>query len=80
MNSQSSKLTFTLVLISLLTLVACTPLKIDPPSPEKQSLLVLPATYTKKSERSRHGYYYVYEIASDNNQVEPYDAVNARSR
>ena len=62
------------VLTSLLVLTACTPLRIDPPTPEKQSLLVLPATYTKKSERSRHGYYYVYGITSDENLTEPYDA------
>ncbi len=75
MNTRIRKATHALMLMPLLLLAACTPLKINPPSPETQSLLVLPATYTKKSERSRHGYYYVYEITSDNKQVEPYDAV-----
>lgn len=62
------------MLVSLLTLAACTPLKINPPSPETQSLLVLPITYTKKSQNNRHGFYYVYQITSDNKQVAPYDA------
>jgi len=61
--------------MSLLTLAACTPLKINPPTPEKPSLLVLPVTYTKKSQNNRHAFYYVYEITSDDNQVEPFDAV-----
>ena len=71
---SSRRVTGMLVLASLLVLTACTPLRIDPPTPEKQSILVLPATYTKKSERSQHAFYYVYGITSDNNQVEPYDA------
>jgi hypothetical protein len=63
------------MLMSLLTLAACTPLKLNPPNPEIQSVLVLPATYTRKSERTRYGFYYVYQITSDNKQVPPYDAV-----
>jgi hypothetical protein len=75
MITRIKEVTYVLMLMSLLTLAACTPLKINPPIPEKQSLLVLPATYTKKSQSSRHSFYYVYEITSSNNQVEPYDAV-----
>jgi hypothetical protein len=48
---------------------------LDPPSPDKQSLLVLPVSLTKKAQNNRHGFYYIYRITSDNNQVAPYDAV-----
>jgi len=58
-----------------LLLAACTPLKIDPPTPEKQSLLVLPATHTRKAQSNQPAFYYVYQITSDNQQVAPYDAV-----
>ncbi len=56
-------------------LFACTPLKLDPPSSEKQTLLILPATHTRKAESNRPAYYYVYEITSDDNRVAPFDAV-----
>lgn len=75
MNTRIRKVTYVLMLMSLLTLAACTPMKLNPPSPEKQSVLVLPITYTKKSQNNRHGFYYVYQITSDNKQVEPYDAI-----
>jgi hypothetical protein len=69
------KLTLPLMLMSLLTLAACTPLKLNPPSPEIQSVLVLPVTHTNKAVAYRPGFYYVYQITSDDNQVAPYDAV-----
>ena len=63
------------MLMPLLLLAACAPLKINPPTPEKQSLLVLPVTHTRKAQSNKPAFYYVYEITSDNKQVAPYDAV-----
>jgi hypothetical protein len=75
MITRIKEVTYVLMLMSLLTLVACTPLKINPPSPEKQSLLVLPVTHTRKAQSNMPAFYYVYQITSDNQQVAPYDAV-----
>jgi hypothetical protein len=56
-------------------LFACTPLKLDPPTSDKQTLLILPATHTKNAESNKPGFYYVYEITSDDNRMAPFDAV-----
>ena len=74
MKNQTRMLSFTLVLISLSMLTSCARLSIEPPTPEKQSLLVLPATHTNKAQMVRHAFYYVYEITSDDNQLPPYEA------
>jgi len=63
------------MLTSLLTLVACTPLKINPPTPEKPSLLVLPVTHTKKAQSNQPAFYYIYEITDEDSLLAPYDAV-----
>jgi hypothetical protein len=76
MNTRSKQPDFFfLVLISLFALAACTSLKINPPTPEKQSLLVLPVTHIKKAQSNKPAFYYVYEITDEDGLLEPYDAV-----
>lgn len=75
MNNDSRKLSLALALIALSMLASCARLSIDQPSESHQSLLVLPATHTNKAQVVRHGFYYVYQISSDDSSVPPYDAV-----
>lgn len=74
MKTRAGKLLDALLLVSLLLLTSCATLSIDPPSPEKQSLLVLPATLTRNAQSARFGFSYVYTITSDDNQLPPYKA------
>ena len=48
----------------LLLLISCAGLKINPPSPDKQTILVLPAKITNTSLNTRYFYDYIYEIVS----------------
>lgn len=65
------KLPVTLFLTSLLILVSsCAGLKISPPGPGNQSLLVLPVTVKNTSTTLFYGYSYKYEIVNaTTNQV-----------
>jgi hypothetical protein len=47
-----------------LLLTACSTVKISPPSPEVQALLVLPVTTTNTSRRQSYSFHYKYEISS----------------
>ena len=65
----SSRLIFS---IAVALTVACTqPLTIDPPSAEKQALLVLPAKLTHKAHLRSYGFAYAYEIVSESDAVPP---------
>ena len=75
MNIRLTQARFLLATISLALLASCTPLKLDPPGPDKQSVLVLPATHTRKAQSNKPAYYYVYQITGREQQIEPYDAV-----
>ncbi len=69
--------------ILLLLVTSCASLKINPPSPDKQAILVLPVRVTNTTQRtSRHGFYYTYEIISDpdetvslDTRINPYEVV-----
>ena len=52
-------------LIVLCLLSACGTLKIEPPGPDRQTILVLPVQVTNKSEHSKHGFYYIYDIVDE---------------
>ncbi len=43
-------------------LSACAGLRIDPPSTENSTLLLLPVEVTYKAQTNQHGFYYVYDI------------------
>ena len=56
--------------ILFLLVTSCASLKLNPPSPDKQTILVLPVRVTFTKDRtSRHGYYYIYEIISDPDEI-----------
>jgi hypothetical protein len=74
-TTRARKLLLLPVLMSLLLLSACARLSIEPPGPSNQTLLVLPTTHTNKAQRVRHAFYYVYEISSEDRQVDPYRVV-----
>lgn len=42
---------------------SCARLEIGPPAPDRQTILVLPVQVTNKTQYSKHGFYYIYEIA-----------------
>jgi hypothetical protein len=71
------KLSTILIVLSLLFLVnSCAELKIDPPSPDKPTILVLPVKVTNNSQRtSRHGFYYIYEILKAGDRSTSYEAI-----
>ncbi len=68
---------FAVISVILVTflLVSCASLKITPPGADTQSLLVIPVEVTNDSERSQHGFYYIYEIWHAEGSVGPYEAV-----
>ncbi|MGD8349503.1 MAG: hypothetical protein PVI79_09720 [Gammaproteobacteria bacterium] len=53
------------VSILLCLLGSCTGLKIEPPGPDRQTLLVFPVQVTNDTLYSRHGFYYIYEIVDE---------------
>lgn len=64
-----------LLCLCVFSLVACSTLKINPPSDEKPTLLVLPFTIDNTSQSGRLGFHYIYEIFSVNGSVEPLKVV-----
>jgi hypothetical protein len=62
-------------LFGALLVTACAPLSIDPPTPEKPTLLVLPAEIIRDAHSTRFGFAYAYEISSDDRPGSPYTAV-----
>ena len=56
-------------------LSACGTLKIEPPGPDRQTILVLPVQVTNKSEHSRHGFYYIYDIVDAANGDTVHEAI-----
>lgn len=75
MNCRFGKTRASLLLAVPALLTACAGLHINPPSAEKQSLLLLPVKLEHKAQHRRHGFYYIYEITSDDNSVPSYQAV-----
>ncbi len=71
------KLSTVLCVLALSFLVSsCAELKIDPPGPDKQTLLVLPVLVTNQAERAgQHGFYYIYEIVNEEDPAITYKAV-----
>lgn len=70
------------VLALLLFVSSCIKLKIDSPGPNKQTILILPVQLTDTSQQGRHGFYYIYEIVSDPDEIVtidtriiPYEAI-----
>lgn len=70
----SNKSPVILLLLSLLIISSCAELKINPPSPKNQTLLVLPVEVTNTAQYRRHSFYYVYEIKHVAGEVAPYEA------
>ena len=64
-------------ILALAVLVSsCAELKIDPPGPNKQTILVLPVQVTNEAERAgRHGFYYIYEIVNEDDPAITYEAI-----
>lgn len=53
-----------------LLITSCASLKINPPSPDKQTILVLPVLVTDRAERAgQHGFYYIYEIVNEDDSA-----------
>ncbi|HUV20600.1 MAG TPA: hypothetical protein VMZ32_02335 [Gammaproteobacteria bacterium] len=70
------KLSTVLCSFALLLLVSsCAELKIYPPGPNKQTLLILPVQVTNKSQYSRHGFYYIYEILKAGSRSTAFEAI-----
>ncbi len=71
------KLSTVLIVLTLTFVVnSCAELKIDPPGPERQALLVLPVLVTNQAERvGQHRFYYIYEIVSEDDPAITYEAV-----
>jgi len=61
------------VLLFLIT--SCASLKLDPPSADVETILVLPVQVTNNSLTSRHAFYYIYEIVSTDDSDITYEAV-----
>lgn len=73
---HGKKLSTILITLTLLFLVtSCAGLKLDPPSPDKQTILVLPVQVTNKSQTGRHGFYYIYEIKKAGDRSIAYEAI-----
>jgi hypothetical protein len=66
------KLPTALLLMFFLLVSACSSLHIDPPGPDRQTLLVLPARVSNPTG-AEHGYSYSYEIRRVDNSVPPYE-------
>lgn len=65
-----------LIVSALLFLVtSCAGLQLDPPSPDKQTLLVLPVKLTNNTMTSKQAFYYIYTIANAGNRSDTLDAV-----
>lgn len=73
MNTNCTRLT--LLLFSALLVAACTPLSINQPTPEKSTLLVLPAEMVREAVRARYGFSYAYVIVGEDKSAQPYQAV-----
>jgi hypothetical protein len=59
-----------------LLITSCASLKINPPSPDKQTILVLPVLVTNRAERAgQHAFYYIYEIVNEDDLSITYEAV-----
>ncbi len=71
------KLSTVLIVLTLAFVVnSCAELKIEPPGPERQALLVLPVLVTNQAQRAgQHGFYYIYEIVNENDSAITYQAV-----
>lgn len=62
--------------IALILLTSCASLKLDQPSGDKQTVLVLPVLVTNQAERAgQHGFYYIYEIVNEDDLAITYEAV-----
>ena len=69
------KLLTPLLALLLLAVGSCASLRVPEPAPDRQSLLILPVQFDNRSQNPGDGFYYVYEIVSDDDRVEPYNAV-----
>lgn len=71
------KLSTILIVLTLLFVVnSCAELKIDPPGPERQALLVLPVLVINEAQRAgQHGFYYIYSIVNEDDLAITYEAV-----
>ena len=71
----SSRYACLLLTVNLLLTTGCSQLHINPPTPDNQSLLVLPIKLDNQAQYGRHGFVYHYEIVSEDGKVPPYEAV-----
>ena len=60
----------------LLLVTSCASLKLDPPSPDKQAILVLPVKVADTSTATSHAFYYIYEIVRDIDEVVTDTSIN----
>lgn len=63
------------VSIMLCILSSCASLKIEPPGPDRQTLLVLPVQVTNDTLYSKHGFYYIYEIVDQDSGDSVHEAI-----
>ena len=62
--------------IALVLLTSCVSLKLDQPSEDKQTVLVLPVLVTNQAQRhGQNGIYYIYEIVNEDDLTITYEAV-----
>ena len=60
----------------MIFITSCQTLKLDPPGPDKQAVVVFPVTVTNNTERtSRHGFYYIYNVVNEIDEDITYKAV-----
>ena len=64
MNGITARWKYFLLVASLALAVSCVKLSINPPTPEKSTLLVLPTQLEHKAHLKRYGFSYAYEIVS----------------
>jgi hypothetical protein len=74
-NIAGSKITALLSVTVIALVAACTPLSIAPPSPEKPTLLVLPAEVVLDAQNRNFGFAFAYKIISLDNSAPPYRAI-----
>ena len=63
----------TLLIATLLLIASCGELKLHPPGPSNQTLLIVPVELDANVVIIRHGFYFVYEITKTNDQSFSHD-------
>jgi len=75
MNTAGTKIAALSIVAASLLQTGCTPLSLAPPSPEKPTLLVLPAEVVLDAQNRHYAFSFAYEIVKVDNSIPPYQAV-----